>query len=229
MNKKLVSIVMSAATLVSGAVLADCDPQFYVGAELQAGHKRGAKEVRLKSKNNVNTSTLTGISKKGTFKTDPAPSAISKSANGATLFVGSRLNENLGLELGGTVLRTQKANNITNVRTGLVMPGSAVSIKNSNVYADAMGYLPIDCATDLIGSVGIGHLSTKVNYKTVAKPTSADQKFSAKATKVGVRLGVGAQYKFTENVGARVMVRYQQGNKIVKKMTSAGLGMFYQF
>jgi len=218
MNKKLVSIVMSAATLVSGAVFADYDPQFYVGAELQTGHKKGLKKIPLKSEKKVIILQKT--------KGDTA-SPINTKAQGATLFLGSRLNENLGFELGGSRLATQKYKTVK--RNGVVQKGVSFSIKNENVYADAMGYLPIDSATDLIGSVGVGRLSTTVSRKDVTTAVSRAQKYTAKSHKMGVRVGVGAQYKFNENVGARVMVRYQQGNKLVKNMTSAGLGMFYQF
>src|SRR4051794_38492214 len=107
MNIKLVSIVMSVATLLSGAAFADFDPQFYVGAEVQAGHKKGAnkvpaklgkKAVELFGKSNKNGSTK---------------SPIHSSATGGTLFVGSKLNENFGLEVGATALRTEKSKNIT--------------------------------------------------------------------------------------------------------------------
>ena len=221
MNKKLVSIVLSAATLASSAAFAvDFNPQFYVGGELQAGVKKGVKKLNTKAGDQQkSTVVLTGQTKK---KTPVSP--IQKSASGASLFVGSRLTENFGLELGGSMLRTQKTKNIKNFAQG-----SAVSIKNRNVYADAMGYIPIDCALDLIGSVGVGHLSTKVKGKMVAKPTTAADRFSAKSSKMGVRVGLGAQYKVTDNISARLMVRHQQGNKIVKSVTSTGLGMFYQF
>lgn len=223
MNKKLVSIVLSAATLVSTAALAaDCDPQFYVGGELQAGSKKGAKQVDTKY-GNGQKAIYRGIDKKGAFTKTP----VSKSASGLGLFVGSRFNENVGLELGASRLGTQKCK-IKDQASNTIMQGAGISIKNRNIYADAMGYMPVDCAVDLIGSVGVGRLSTTINGKEASNPTAA-QKFSAKSTKVGVRVGVGAQYKFTDNIGARLMVRHQQGNKIVKNMTSANLGMFYQF
>lgn len=224
MNKKLVCILMSAATLASSAAFAvDFDPQFYVGGELQAGQKKGAKKVTTELGSNKTKMDVAGVTKDGKSK-----NPIHKSATGASLFVGSRLTENLGVELGGSVLKNQKVKKVQDFNTGIALKGADLSIKNRNVYADAMAYLPIDCSMDLIASAGAGYLSTKVNGKLAANPT-VDQKFSAKSNKLGVRAGVGAQYKFNENIGARLMVRHQQGNKIVKHVTSTSLGMFYQF
>src|SRR5436190_11819910 len=77
MNKKLVSIVMSAATLLSGVALADCDPQFYVGGEVQA--------------------TRLGFKHK-----EEIEHVYKKTWIGGGAFVGSRFNENLGVEAGYT-------------------------------------------------------------------------------------------------------------------------------
>lgn len=220
MNKKLVSIVMSAATLLSGVAFADFDPQFYVGAEVQAGHKKGEKNVPAKlGKTPV---TLYGKSKNGS-----AQSPLHHSATGGSLFVGSRVNENFGVEIGASALRTEKSKNIS--LNNNVLPGSEISIKNSNIYADAMGYLPVDCALDLIGSVGVGQLSTKISGKAVSSTTNANEKFSGKSSKAGVRAGLGAQYKITDNLSTRLMVRYQKGNRMVNNTMSTALGMFYQF
>lgn len=219
MNKKLVGLVVSVATLANGVASAvDFDPKFYVGGEVQVGQKKGPKKITTRLGKAKDKLEITGEAKNGS-----SVSPVKKAASGASVFMGSRLTDNMGLELGGSMLKNQKFKPIKGLDKS-----SEMTIKNRNVYVDAMGYLPLDCSVDLIASVGAGHLSTKVNGKTVAKPTAAE-KFSAKSSKMGVRVGMGAQYKFNENLGARLMVRHQQGNKIVKRVNSAGLGMFYQF
>ena len=101
------------------------------------------------------------------------------------------------------------------------------------MYADVLGYLPVCEDIDLIGSLGMGRLSTKVKGKSVQSDPAgvvlATTNPSLKSSKTGLRLGLGAQYKVTPNVGARFMVRHQKGNQFVKSVNSAGLGLFYQF
>ncbi len=79
MNKKLVSFLVSAVTLSSGTAFADCDLQFYVGAEAQA------TQLHFKDKKN-------------TLK------FAKKAWLGGGAFLGSRFNENLGAELGYTLI-----------------------------------------------------------------------------------------------------------------------------
>ncbi len=192
MNKKLVSVLVSAATLLSGTAFADFDPQFYVGAEAQATH--------LHFKNKKNTLKL-----------------VKKAWWGGGAFLGSRFNENLGVELGYALIGKKTATNAQNT--------FRASSKRKNAYFDIMGYLPIDCAMDLIASVGAGHTTVHKKSKFWQGNTSCQNKdYSTK-----VRVGVGAQYKVTDNIGARLMLNYQPIKGEVKYLTSARLGMFYQF
>jgi len=193
MNKKLVSIVMSAATLVSGAVFADCEPQFYVGAEAQTSRLNFEKQSRALIE-----------------------TVFKKTMNGGGVFLGSRFNENLGLEAGYTFVGKQNIKFLG----GLVK----LEAKMQNTYLDLMGYLPMDCAMDLIGSVGVGYLHTDVKVNALGMDL-----YNGKNHDVGARAGVGAQYRFTDNVGARVMVNYQHAKSDLKHIASAKLGMFYQF
>jgi opacity protein-like surface antigen len=201
MNKKLVSIVMSAATLLSGVAFADCDPQYYVGGEVQATRLGYGKNASVVKK-------------------------LKKTWLGGGAFVGSRFNENLGVEAGYTFVgrKTQKA------LEGLVQR----KINIQSAYLDMMGYLPVDCAMDLIGSVGAGYIKTGIkiiNLGVIDFTTGRHltQENTEHDHFVRVRLGVGAQYKFTDNIGTRVMLNYQPTKGKTKHMTSAKVGMFYQF
>ena len=215
MNMKLAGIALSGAMLVSGASFGmDFDPKFYLGAEAQANKYKGAKEVK----------TETGL---GTIKNPDNKSLFGKSGAGASAFVGSQFSEYAGVELGYTVL--------SGTKMSIKTPGfekSSFKTKSRNMYADVLGYVPVCEDIDLIGSLGMGRLSTKMNAKAVG-PNAAGvvetTNASLKSSKTGLRLGLGAQYKVTPNVGARFMVRHQKGNQFVKSVNSAGLGLFYQF
>jgi opacity protein-like surface antigen len=205
MNKKLVSIVMSAATLLSGAAFADFDPQFYVGGE-------------------VIGSRLKFDEKKVDEKEDAMPKSLKKAKVGGGAFLGT------GVEFGYGILGKRTSSEIDEAE----QEATKVSLRSSNVYADVMGYLPLDCATDLIGSVGVGYLHTNMKVTTTdsSDETPVIERTKVRTYAVGPRVGVGAQYKFTDNIGARVMVNYQHAKKDVinhKHLVTAKLGMFYQF
>lgn len=205
MNMKLATIALSGAMLVSGTSFAmDFDPKFYVGAEGQYNKLKGGKYFE-------DTRTGKSLLRK---KTSP----------GAGLFLGARVTENFGAELGYSFLKRSH-----NVDVGGVK-GDNTDVKMRNSYLDAIGYLPVSNEVELLGSVGVGRLSTKVTEKSnnVVQPLTNEDKKLTKS-KTGVRFGLGAQYNLTENVGARFMVRHQKGNKTIKHVNSAGLGLFYQF
>jgi opacity protein-like surface antigen len=216
MNMKLAGIALSGAMLVSGASFGmDFDPKFYVGAEAQLNKYKGAKEI-----NNELPS--------GTIKNPDNKSLFGKSGGGASGFVGSQFSEYAGIELGYAALGGAKVS--------YKQPGfekSSFKTKSRNMYADVLGYVPVCEDIDLIGSLGMGRLSTKVKAKVVQSTAAGvvlgTKDVSRKSSKTGLRLGLGAQYKLTPNVGARFMVRHQKGNRFIKSVNSAGLGLFYQF
>lgn len=204
MKMKLIAIALSGIVL-SGAAAADFDPKFYVGGEAQYN----------KAKTNKSNKDID-------LKDEKGKSILKENTPGAGVFVGSRLHENFGVEAGYSHLKNAKKT---------FADKSSNTNKMNNVYADALGYLPVSCDVDLIGSVGVGRLSTKLSSKDengVNSPLTSEGKKASKA-KAGVRVGLGAQYMFCDNVGARVMLRHQKGNKVVKNVNSANLGLFYQF
>lgn len=218
MKMKLANIALLGAALTSASVFADCDPSFYLGGEAQYNSFKYDDVLKGLTINRSNP-----ISK--------------KSAPGVGLFLGSRLHENFGVEAGISTSRAVKGSWNENATVNGVAVRNAGNIKmtNNNVYADLLGYLPVGCDVDLIGSVGIGFLSSKVDLNQTARASVPGRAVSLASTvtgthsKAGVRVGAGVQYKFDENVGARLMVRYQKGNDFVKNNVQAGLGLFYQF
>lgn len=140
--------------------------------------------------------------------------AIDKKKPGLGIFAGARLHENFSLEVGADHTFKAKGKNTA---------GADVSAKIRNFYADAIGHLPMTEEFEALASVGIGHLKPKI------KSTAA---LDSKLTdgKTGLRLGIGAAYKFDENVAVRATVNHQRGPKeSLKKFTTVGLGVFYTF
>lgn len=216
MKMKLVAIALSGAFLASSAASAlDFDPKFYIGGEVQANRQTGVKQIKTPAGNPLTA-------------TDKKKSLFGKSGSGASAIVGTKLNENIGVEIGFTGLTGNKIS-IANTATNAFKTNNALKTKSHNLYADVLGYVPVTNEVDLIGSVGVGRLRTKMCGKLVTATGKALETVSMKSSKTGVRVGAGAQYKLSENLNARFMVRHQKGNKFVKSVNSAGLGLFYQF
>ena len=218
--KKLVSVILSGAVLVSSAAFAaDCDPKFYVGGELQGNQYNSGAH---KNEKNI---------KKGHQK------KFGKGGVGGGAFAGVRINEYVGVEVGASAMKGKKNAAKAASADGLASANYSAHTKSHNVYADVLGYVPVSEEVDLIGSIGVGQLTTKVKENLNAHGEDPNHtvgvdiraKASQKSSKTGVRVGAGAQYKFNENFGARFMVRHQRGNKLIKSVNSAGLGLFYQF
>lgn len=203
MKMKLVVLALSGVVLASGIARAeDCDPTFYIGGEVQANqYEKGVKKITTPRGTTItatNNNALTG-----------------KGGAGVSAIAGTRLHENFGAEVGVTGLSGSHVKFNT--------PSNKLKTKSHNLHADVLGYVPVSKEVDLIGSVGVGHLTTKISGNVLR------EKISMKSSKAGLRVGLGAQYKLCDNLNARFMVRHQKGNKFVKSVNSAGLGLFYQF
>lgn len=147
-----------------------------------------------------------------------------KNKLGANFFIGWRFNENFGVELGyGFITKNRESgqNNANHIVD--------VTHKVRNMHIDALGYAPINPCVDLIGSIGIGRFKSKLGMPS---PNVNDTAFisAANKAKIGLRVGIGAQYNFCNNWSSRVMVRYQKGNKnFFKNNVSIAAGLSYSF
>lgn len=162
--------------------------------------------------------------KLGDYKFDQATLIFDKSKvkNGALgLNFGYSFNEYFALESGYDIFSV-KSSDLTNTR----IPSSYRN--NGNVYVDALGYLPINEDFKLEGSFGLGALHSKASYHIVG----GVQNESANRWTTGLRAGIGAVYKLSDNWDAKFRVRYQDSKASksgVKNMMQTGLGIAYNF
>ena len=150
---------------------------------------------------------------------DAAAVKLKNSTPSASLIAGVRLNEYVGVEAGYTFMKKIKMKE----QSAATVAGTPAQydMKVRNIHLDVNGFYPVCNDIDVIGTVGLGKLQAK----------TATQK----ASKIGYRLGAGAQYKFNESVAVRAMVRYQQAGgksndvRLLKSNTSLALGTTYSF
>ena len=233
MKFKLNVLAVLGATLVSGSVMAlEIFPTLYVGAEAQYNFNKITKEMK---------STSGGLLTRGNNKP-----LISEHGAAAGIFIGTNLWEMLSLEAGYYQFKRNKTDDSANFNG--VIPGvtaqlqsvNAFTARHHNWYLDGVACFPLPLVgMDILASAGIGRLTSKIENTNTANagitfPPAATLSFANKSsmkgetTRTGLRLGLGAQYKFGD-LGTRFMVRYQQGNDLIKHVVSAGVGLFYQF
>lgn len=91
-----------------------------------------------------------------------------------------------------------------------------------NAYGiDAYGYMPLGCAQkfSLVGTAGMAIYDTELKYND-----------KVSKSKVGYRVGGGAQYKLTDKMAARVIGRYGYvGSKQLNHVAEVTAGLRYSF
>jgi len=100
--------------------------------------------------------------------------------------------------------------------------GNEVKTKFYAFGADLYGYLPIGCdGFNLLGAVGLANYNVKAKYQ---------QGGEYDKDRLGLRIGGGMQYDFTDHFAARVMGRYNHiGSKQLKNLKEVTVGMRYSF
>lgn len=118
--------------------------------------------------------------------------AFEEDLNALALSVGAKLHQNFGIEMFYQKSEEGEKN------IGI--------IKTKDEYQaygiDLLGYLPVTEKLDLLGSLGFGYYDIDIKASVPGFSAGGDDQGA------GYRLGVGAQYNFTENWGARLMARY---------------------
>lgn len=101
--------------------------------------------------------------------------------------------------------------------------GEDVKAKFNAYGLDAYGYMPLGCEKkfDLLASLGLAAYDTTVKGLPEGKYDKQ---------RMGYRMGIGAQYNFTENMAARVMGRYNYlGMSQLDNFSEVTAGVRYTF
>jgi len=233
--KKLMLTVACGSAFMSNTAYAFLDfiPSLYAGIEAQYNHYSAEKQLTKSGQviSRINNQPL-----------------LTSNSSAAEVFAGTNLHENFGIEVGYGRFKNSKTQDIIpyNPTIGIYnLQGQTTSVYTTHHYnwhLDLIGHYPVAVGIDLLGDIGIGRLSSKIKVLSQASAATtalvggslsviniSNNNYSiVKTAKPGIRLGLGAQYKFG-SFGARFMVRYQKGNALVKHFTSAGAGLFFQF
>ncbi len=226
------SLVVAGAMAVAGSVSADviADLNPYVGVEYQQGW--------MKPKNLY-------------LARDIAPKAF----QGFDLYVGTKIQDNFGVELGYDWSRNQKKS-WTNSNLPKLVNTSVVGktkAKRSAVHLDLVGFMPVADCTELFASVGVGSVKAKANVTVADKDAKgvaltpaqlADAKAATSVTfkaKTVLRLGAGVNYMVTDMVGLRAKLGWENtsrlrakfadgtSSKAFKDAVTASAGAFVRF
>ena len=121
-----------------------------------------------------------------------------KSLPGLNAYVGAKLHDNFGAELGWTYSSHEKKKK-----------DAGVEYKNkvtlNGGYVDALGYMPVADGVELIASVGAGVSKAKwVDRATGASDITNKGKWSFVP-----RVGAGVKYDINDSVGVRAIARFE--------------------
>lgn len=178
---------------------------------------------------------------------------IAKSFPGGTVYLGTNFTECFGAEVGYSW--TMRKHHRGAIIGGPLFPTPNNAIVRTHTrfhsfHFDLNGYVPLDNCWELIGSIGIGSMKPRVEAVVenqgglTTDQVNIIQSVNGKSKAVW-RLGVGAQFLFTECVGARAMLRWEateslritglgfgserHGRKAFKDAVSLAAGVFVRF
>lgn len=140
--------------------------------------------------------------------------------DGISPYVGLQINKHVGVEL--SYLGTEDAK-----KSDVLGSGVDSKVRITGIAADVVGTLPVsaDGRFAVLGSAGIGRFKGRMSATDGSTTVSADD------SDVGYRLGVGAQYQFTDNWGVRAMMRYTKVDfeDTVNNLVTGSVGVNYKF
>jgi len=133
-------------------------------------------------------------------------------SNGFKVFGGYRFNPNLAVEL--ALVNLGKA---SYSGTFLGDPVTGGQVKVSGLNASAVALYPVNPGFELFAKAGLFAWNAKASDTTGGVP------FSAKDDGASLSLGIGANYYFTKNVGARIEWEHFDLDEAKASMLSAGI------
>ena len=138
-----------------------------------------------------------------------------ETGHGLNPYVGIKVHENIGLELG--YLATADAGKTTST--------TSTDVNVSGFHLDAVGNYQINEKFDLIGTVGFARLKAEAKVKVGAISAVADD------TDTAWRIGAGASYDLNETTAIRSILRYNfiDWEDSANGFMQANVGLQYRF
>jgi len=205
-------ILLSALTVSSGAVAAVCaDFNPYIGAYYLIDLMKG------------------NMAWKNVFP---------RNYQGGGVYVGNRFLDYWGVEIGADSSTVRKREWSIPVGTAFfggrdpVALNGTTKLRRRSVYLDALGYLPVGGCFELIGSLGIGWVQPKVEFKSFSLPSGSTLNGTALASVTGkgagvLRVGFGVSYMVTDIVGLKAKVNYETTSRLYTEGNAFFTGLGY--
>lgn len=154
---------------------------------------------------------------------------LPKSYPGATAYLGARICECLGIELGQdwSTKKTKSGTDSTRVNF-------KEQVQRRATHLDLIGYLPIADCIELMGGLGVGYVYPKFHE------TYGGTSYTYKPKATVARVRVGGNYMLSECIGARALLGWESTSSVhfsyagtkykpFKDSVTAALGLFYKF
>ncbi len=165
-------------------------------------------------------------------------SILPKSYAGASVFIGTRVHESFGIELGyATSIRQKKDWHLANGSSFFAGPvrqvggiSGSTKVRRSGAHMDVIGFLPVAECFELLGSLGFGWVQTKI--QTTLNVASSSSTAAALASVAGkgravFRVGLGGSYMVTDMVGIRAKLGWESTSSLRVKGNASFLSLGY--
>lgn len=228
-------LIIAGAVLTTGNVVADMmSVEFkpFFGADYFQAWTRSKGDLELRRGDAIS-----------------AKSAFRDSFPGTTVYVGSKFNDCIGVELGWDSSLSSRKKTARSSANAPFAYGYTSKIRREGYHADLVGFLPMDACWELFGSLGVGSVKMKLNDQNLFADAQGNQALLnglsnvplSSKRKAVFRGGLGANYMFTDMFGGRIKVGYEGTNalrmkyangttiKAFKDTTTLAFGLFARF
>jgi len=135
---------------------------------------------------------------------------------GAAFYVGTKFHQYFAIELGYDWSMHQKKEwslpaGSAFFATPVQGTEGSTRVERNGAYLDVLGLLPIADCLEMMGSIGMGWVQTKIesNFSTMTTPESSALASVAGKGRTVLRVGIGASYMVTDVVGVRAKMGWE--------------------
>lgn len=147
---------------------------------------------------------------------------VAENFSGYTPYIGYQFNKNFAVEVGYSAMLSESKNIVV---SGINLTGET---EYTSFYGDLIGIFPMNDQLSLLASIGYERITADINLTGTGGGATASRNISNDVD--AARLGLGAEWMVTENIGLRGIVRYVATNfKGIDGYVQGGLGVSYHF